>query len=208
MDISENRRSLVSRAFFLEWLTVGWMVVEAAVALFAGIAAHSITLVAFGADSLIELVSALVLIWRLTVELRQGSAFSETVEERAGKISGGLLFALSAYVVVSAGWSLWQREGAEFSIPGVILACVAIPVMYGLSRAKTRLATALGSRSLRADAVEAIACGYLSVVVVVGLLAQLIFRAWWMDGITSLAIVYFLVKEAREAWRGEDCCGD
>ncbi len=78
--------------------------------------------------------------------------------------------------------------------------------MYMLSKAKIYVADGLGSRALRADAVEAITCGYLSIIVVVGLLAQVLFRAWWVDGVTSLAIVYFLVKEGREAWAGDDCC--
>ncbi len=74
-----------------------------------------------------------------------------------------------------------------------------------LSKAKIHVADGLGSRALRADAAEAITCGYLPIVVVVGLVAQALFHAWWVDGVTSLAIVYFLVKEGREAWEGDDC---
>jgi Cation efflux family len=121
-----------------------------------------LTLVAFGIDSVIELTSAIVLMWRLNVELRQGAAFAEATEERASKIAGALLFALAVYVVVSASLSLWHRQGSDFSTVGLVLVAVAIPAMYALSRAKLRVAKELGSRALRADAAEAITCGYLS----------------------------------------------
>ncbi len=182
------------------------MSVEAVVALWSGFAARSLTLVAFGFDSVIELASAGVLMWRLTVEIKRGREFSESAERRAGKIAGALLFALAAYVVTSATWSLWQRQRADFSLPGLILAVSAIPAMLALSRAKIRVADQLGSRALRADAVEAITCGYLSAVVVVGLIAQVLFHLWWVDSVTSVAIVYLLVKEGREAWSDDECC--
>jgi len=198
------RAALVQEAFWLEYLTLAWMVVEAVVAISSGIAARSITLLAFGIDSLIELASAIVLIWRLTVELRRGESFAEDAERKASRIGGGLLFALAAYVVVAAAWSLWSRQGQEFSWPGLVVSVVAMPMMRVLSRRKLRLADALGSRALRTDAVESIACGWLSFVVVIGLLTQLAFGAWWVDAVTSLALVVLLVKEAREAWEREE----
>jgi divalent metal cation (Fe/Co/Zn/Cd) transporter len=200
------RIALIRRAFTLEWLTLVWMSIEAAVAIGAGVVAHSLTLVAFGIDSVIELASAIVLMWRLNIELRHGADFSEVAEERASKIGGALLFALAAYVVVSAGFNLWMHHGSDFSTMGLLVSLVAIPAMYVLSRLKLQVAEKLDSRALRADAAEAIACGYLSFVVVFGLVAQLLFHAWWVDGVTSLVIVYFLVKEGREAWQGDDCC--
>jgi divalent metal cation (Fe/Co/Zn/Cd) transporter len=205
-DREGERRELVARAFRLEWLTIGWMSVEAVVATVSGLAAHSLSLVAFGIDSVIELLSAFVLIWRLSVELRHGEEFSEAAERMASRIGGALLLLLAVYVAVSAGWSLWQHHGEEFSLPGLLVAALAVPVMYFLATAKLRLAARLGSRALRADAAESIACGYLSVIIVIGLLAQWLFGAWWIDGVTALALVYFLVKEGREAWRGEECC--
>jgi len=195
------------KAFTLEWMTLGWMSVEAAVAIWSGLAARSLTLIAFGFDSVIEFASAGVLMWRLTVEIKRGQEFSEYAERRAGQIAGALLFALAVYVVMSAAWGLWQRQSAEFSLPGIIVAITAIPAMVLLSRAKIRVAEQLGSKALRADAVEAITCGYLSAVVVVGLLAQLLLHVWWLDSVTSLMITYFLVKEGREAWIGDACCG-
>jgi divalent metal cation (Fe/Co/Zn/Cd) transporter len=203
-----DRRPLIKEAFWLEGITVAWMVVEAAVALGSGLVAHSITLLAFGFDSLIELVSAFVLIWRLSVELRRGQAFSEDAEKLASRIGGALLFALAFYVVASAARSLWTRQGAEFSLVGLAIAFAAIPIMYVLSKRKIVVAKRLGSRAMRADAVESITCGWLSFVVVIGLLAQLLTGQWWVDAVTSLGIVWFLVKEGREAWEGEECCDD
>ena len=181
------------------------MAVEAAVAIGSGVAANSLSLIAFGGDSLIELASAVVLLWRLDAEMRQGAEFPETVEQRASRIGGALLFALAAYVVESAAYGLWMQEGQEFSTPGLVLAVLAIPVMWWLAKAKIRIADQIGSRALRADAVELITCGYLSGVVVIGQVAQLLAPGWWwVDSVTSLAIVVLLVKEGREAWEGEE----
>ena len=181
------------------------MLIEAAVAIESGVAARSLSLIAFGVDSLIELASAGVLLWRLDVEMRQGAEFPESIERRASRIGGALLFGLAVYVVVSAAYGLWVREGQEFLTPGLVLAILAIPVMWWLARAKIRVADQIGSRALRADAVESITCGYLSGVVVIGLVAQLLMPGWWwIDSVTSLAIVVLLVKEGREAWEAEE----
>ncbi len=206
--LGTDRRALIAQAFRLEWATIGWMTIEAAVAIAAAVAAGSLSLMAFGLDSVIELTSALVLIWRLSVELRHGQQFSESAERLASRIGGVLLFALAAYVVASAAWSLWTGHGQQFSAPGLAVTAAAIPLMYWLARRKLKVAEAIGSRAMRADAVESITCGYLAVVVVVGLVAELLTTFWWVDAVTSLAIVWFLVKEGREAWAGEECCAD
>jgi divalent metal cation (Fe/Co/Zn/Cd) transporter len=184
------------------------MTVEAAVAIWAGRQAASVSLLAFGIDSLIELASAGVLIWRLTVELRHGQAFAERAERAASRIAGLLLLALAVYVVTAAGWKLFAQTGETFSWPGLVVTMLAIPMMYVLARQKIAVAGALGSGAMRADAMESVTCGWLSVVVVVGLLAQGLTGAWWVDSVTSLGIVWFLVKEGREAWSGEHCCCD
>jgi divalent metal cation (Fe/Co/Zn/Cd) transporter len=140
-----------------------------------------------------------VLLWRLTIELRQGAEFPEAVERRASNAAGVLVFALAA----SGAYGLWAREGQEFSATGLALVVLAMPVMWFLASAKIRLADQIGSQAPRADAIESIACGYLSIVIVLGLLAQLFFGAWWIDSATSLAIVVLLVKEGREASQNE-----
>jgi divalent metal cation (Fe/Co/Zn/Cd) transporter len=202
----DSRAAMIEQAFRLEYITLAWMTIEAAVAIGSGVAADSLTLTAFGIDSLIELASAVVLVWRLNVELRHGQAFAETAEKTASRIGGALLFALAAYVVASAGWRLWMQQGAEFSLPGLVISVLAIPTMYFLSRRKLQVADALGSRALRADAVESITCGWLAFVVVGALVVQFLVGAWWVDALASLGVVWFVVREGREAWEGEDCC--
>jgi divalent metal cation (Fe/Co/Zn/Cd) transporter len=144
---SVDRESLIRDAFRLEWLTIGWMSVEAVIALVSGIAAGSLVLVAFGLDSVIELASAGVLMWRLSVELRHGRAFSQDAERAASRIAGGMLFALAAYVTIAALWSLWTRNGEEFTWPGFLVALAAIPSMRYLARRKIAVAEKLGSRA-------------------------------------------------------------
>jgi divalent metal cation (Fe/Co/Zn/Cd) transporter len=200
-----DRLPLIREAFRLEWVTIGWMTVEAVVGIGAGVTAGSLVLVAFGLDSVIELASAGVLMWRLSVGLRHGQNFSESAERIASRIGGGLLFLLAAYVTVTAVWHLWNRTGEAFSWPGFLVALIAIPAMRYLARRKIAIAEKIGSRALRADAIEAVTCGWLSFVVVVSLAAQWLAGAWWIDGVGSLAIVYFLVKEGREAWSGDEC---
>lgn len=202
------RAGMIREAFRLEYITLAWMSIEAIVAIGSGLAAQSLVLIAFGLDSLIELASAGVLVWRLTVELRHGQKFAEAAERRAARIGGALLFALAAYVVLAAGWKLWQRMGGEFSIPGLVLSLLSIPIMYYLSRRKLRVADALGSRAMRADAAESITCGWLAFVVVAALATQFVTGLWWIDPVASLAIVWFLVREGREAWSGDQCCDD
>ena len=201
-----ERTALIQQAFRLEWLTVAWMAIEALVAIGSGAIAGSLMLTAFGLDSVIELFSAGVLIWRLRDELRHGEEFSRRAERIASRTGGALLFVLAVYIVVGATWSLWAHHGGEFSVPGLVVAIVAMPIMYVLARRKLDVARQLGSRAMRADAIESITCGWLSLVVVVGLVAHLLLGAWWIDAVTSLGIVWFVLKEAREAWLGENCC--
>ncbi|HVC21704.1 MAG TPA: cation transporter [Vicinamibacterales bacterium] len=196
----------LQRALRLEWVTVAWMLVEAAVAIGAGLATGSLVLEAFGADSVIELISAGVLLWRLHAEIENMNAPSEVIERRAGRIGGALLFLLSVYVLVAGVRSLVLHTGQQFSAAGLAVTAAAIPVMALLARGKLRLAGRLHSHALRADAVESLTCGYLSVIVCVALLAQLTVHAWWIAGASALVVVPFLWHEGREAWVGEGCC--
>ena len=182
------------------------MTIEAAVAIAAGITAGSLVVLAFGLDSLIELASAAVLMWRLSVELRHGQQFSERAERLASRIGGSLLFVLAIYVTVTALWRLWTGTGEGFSWSGLVVALISIPAMRYLAGRKIAIAERIGSRALRADAMEAVTCGWLSFVVVISLAAQWISGAWWIGGVGSLAIVWLLIKEGREAWSGRDCC--
>ena len=120
----------------------------------------------------------------------------EEAEQRASKIGGALLFALAAYVMIGAGWSLWTQRAQEFFNAGAIDSLVAIPTMYFLAKRKISIAEQIGSRALRADAVKSITCGWLSVMVVVGLTAQYLTGAWSVEFRHLARIVWFLVKEA------------
>lgn len=179
--------------------------VEAVISFAAGVTADSLVLIAFGLDSVFELASASVLIWRLSIELRHGESFSESAERMASRIGGTFLFALAAYVTTAAAWHLWNVTGEEFSWPGLIVALAAIPAMRWLAHRKIAIAEKIGSRALRADAIEAVTCGWLSLIVVVTLVAQWLIDAWWLDSVGSLAIGWLLVKEGHEAWSGDEC---
>jgi divalent metal cation (Fe/Co/Zn/Cd) transporter len=195
----QDRAAVIRRGFGLEWLSVIWTSIEAIVAVSAGTAVGSLTLTAFGLDSVIELLSACVLIWRLTVELRQGQEFSERTEHMASRISGVLLFTLAIYIVVGAGWSVWTRHGEAFSVPGLIVAILAMPIMFFLARRKLEVAERLGSKSMRADAMESITCGWLSLVVVVGQIADFLLDEW-----TYLLVMLCVLCPAN--WRSSARC--
>lgn len=195
----------------LEGLSIAWMVAEAAVAIGAGIAAGSLLLVAFGADSVIELLSALVLFHRLWQEYRTAHADEEALEaleRRAGRIAGYLLYALCAYIVLQALWGLTHRHAAEVSFWGIGIAVIAAAGMPLLARAKIRVAGRIQSAALRADAMETFTCGYLSWVLLAGLIANAVFHWWWLDAAASLLIVPLLLREAREAITGECSCAE
>jgi divalent metal cation (Fe/Co/Zn/Cd) transporter len=199
----------LAHAIRLEALTLAWMVAEATLALWAGIAAGSVLLVAFGADSIIELASAVVLMARLLGQWRGrlDEAGIERAEARAGRIAGALLYLLAAYVVIESGLALWQREAAGESWLGMAVTGAAALGMPVLARAKLRVAARIGSGALRADAMETLTCGYLSWAVLAGLAANRLLGWWWLDAAAALAIVPILVKEGREALSGGcSCC--
>jgi divalent metal cation (Fe/Co/Zn/Cd) transporter len=197
-------------ALRVEAATIAWMVVEAGVAIGSGIVARSLLLVAFGADSVIELISAVVLWRRLRVEAVDPARTSdiERAEQRASRIAGGLLYALAVYVVIAAAIGFLHRSAAGFSLSGLIVTAIAAFGMPVLARAKLRLADRLASAALRADAMESLTCGYLSWLVLAGLAANAVFHLWWLDSAASLVIVPLLVKEAREAVTGHCACHD
>lgn len=196
-------------ALRLEAWTIAWMVVEAAVSLGAGIAANSLLLVAFGADSLIELISGCVLYYRLRHEYRghhRSEESLEALERRTGKIAGYLLYALSAYVVAQAIFGLTHQHEAGTSLIGMEVAVIAAAGMPILAKAKIRAADKINSPALRADAMETFTCGYLSWVLLSGLVANALIHWWWLDSVASLIIVPLLLREAKEAIAGHCSC--
>ena len=196
-------------ALRLEAITLLWMVVEASVSIGAGVVAGSLLLVAFGADSVIELISAGVLFWRLRLEAMAQPGDMETVEaveRRASRIGGYLLYVLSACVVLQALYGLTHRHHAAASWLGMAVAVVAAVGMPLLAKAKIRVADQIGSHALRADAMETFTCGYLSWVLLGGLAVNAVLHWWWLDAAASLVVVPLLVKEAREAMTGGCAC--
>ena len=208
--IADDRRSaLLRRAVHVEGVTLAWMVIEAAVSIGAGVVSGSLLLAAFGIDSLVELISAAVLLQRLWGEARHASvppSALEHRERRAASIAGWLLFALAAYVFAQSIYGLVVGARAETSWVGIAVAVVAAVGMPLLARVKRRLADQIASPALRADAMETLTCGFLSWVLLGGLLANALLHWWWLDGAASLLITPLLVKEGREAVTGRCTC--
>lgn len=196
-------------ALRLEVLSIGWMVIEASASIGAGIVAGSVLLLAFGVDSVIELISAGVLFHRLRKEAggTANAAEIKALEHRAARIAGYLLYALAAYVVLQSGYGLLHRHTAETSGVGLAVALVAALGMPILARAKIRVADRIGSKALRADAMETFTCGFLSWILLAGLAANALLHWWWLDSVAALVLVPFLIKEGREAIKGGCSCG-
>ena len=202
---SVERTRLLAHGLRLEYLTVGWNVVEGFVAVAAALAAGSVALLGFGIDSFVETASGLILIWRLRAE---GQAIDqeavERVERRAQRLVSASLVALAAYVTYDAVTTLVAGERPAASPVGLALAALSLGVMWWLARAKRRTAIALGSRAMEADAFQTTACWWLSLTVLVGVGLNTVFGFWWADPVSALVIPYFLVREGREAWQGEE----
>src|SRR6266508_367337 len=207
-----SRSDDVRFALLLTYITIGWMTVEGAASLLLGWASKSLLLEAFGIDSVIELFSAAVLLWRLLVEAG-GAATSEhvdLVEHRAARLVGYSLYVLVAYVVLNSGYGLFIAKritDTHESVWGILIGLVAKIGMPILAAYKLKVATRLNSRALRADAIESITCGYLSIVLMIGLAATWLLNWWWLDSVAALALIPFLVKAARTAISGECDCG-
>jgi divalent metal cation (Fe/Co/Zn/Cd) transporter len=210
ITFSRERSADVRFALLLTYITIGWMTIEGAASLLLGWASKSLLLEAFGIDSVVELFSAGVLLWRLKVEANglADETRVEAVERRAARCVGYSLYALVAYVTFNSAYGLFVVErvtDTHESVWGILIGLVAKVGMPILAGYKLRVAARLNSRALRADAMEAITCGYLSIVLMVGLGATRLFGWWWLDSIAALALIPFLIKEGRAAIRG-DCC--
>jgi len=201
MTMTGHQKGLVA-----EYFTVGWNVVEGVIAIGAGVVAGSIALVGFGLDSTIEVASGLVLIWRLRKHGFGDEEDEEMAEKKAVFFVGATFFVLAFYVIYESGKKLFLQEQPAESLIGIILAIVSLIVMPWLAVWKKRIASEINSRALRADALETLACTYLSLTLLIGLGANALFGWWWADPVAALAMVYFLLKEGREAveegWEG------
>ena len=184
----------------IEIFTVCWMVVEAAVSIGAGVVAHSLLLIAFGLDSIIELASGGILLWRLAVEAGGGNAERvERAERRAAWVVAVALALLCLYVLASALVGLITQSKPESSAAGIAIAAAAVLVMPWLGITKRRLATRLESGALRGDAASSFTCGYMAATVLIGLVLNALFHWWWAEDIAALVFLIWLAGETREA---------
>lgn len=205
-SLGRTRATALRRGLRLEYLTVGWNIVEGAVAIAAAIVSGSVALLGFGVDSVVESVSGSVLIWRLGSEARgrRDEEAIERIERNAERLVGASFFVLAAYITFDATTSLLNGERPEPSVIGIALTAASIAVMLWLARAKRRAAAELGSRALAADAEQTQACWYLSVIVLAGIGLNALFGFWWADPLAALGVVVLLVREGWEAWGGEE----
>ena len=201
-----TRAQLLSRGLRLEYLTVGWNIAEGIIAVGAGAAAGSIALIGFGVDSFVETISGLVLTWRLRAEAFGGADEEriEQVEQRARRLVAVSFLILAAYVAIEAVRTLAAQDQPDASPVGIALTTVSLVVMLWLARAKRETGEALGSRALIADSHQTFACWYLSVTTLAGLVLNAAFGLWWADPVAALVIAVILLREANEAWQGEE----
>ncbi len=196
-----DRTSLLKKGVLLEYVTIGWNVAEAIVAIVAGIIAGSIALVGFGLDSIIEIVAAGMLLWRLRLELQGQKTMEEhtIAERRALFVVGVTFFLLALYIVNESGSKLYYKEKSEESIVGLVLSILSLIAMPVLAVMKFRTAKSLESKALRADAVETAVCAYLSFALFLGLGLRTWFGWWWADPVAALLMVPLIVREGWEA---------
>jgi divalent metal cation (Fe/Co/Zn/Cd) transporter len=195
------RRVALARAVQLEVLTVAWMAAEAVLAIGAGIAARSVVLTAFGVDSVVELLSGIVLLWRLSVETSGADAARvDRVEKRTTLAAAILLSLVSAYVIVSSAGGLVLRIQPEGSVLGIAVAAAAVIAMPLLAAAKHRVNRKLGSAALRADIAETTTCAYMAGVTLAGVALSMLFSLGWVQYLAALVLLVWLLPETKEAW--------
>ena len=203
------RARTLAHALRLEYLTVGWNIVEGLVAIAAAVTTGSVALLAFGIDSFVECASGGVLIWRLRAEkTANDAAHVERLDRRAHQLVGWSLFALAAWVVFDASKALYAHERPGASVAGMVLLAVSMAAMYWLAKAKRRAAATLKSRALEADSFQTSACFWLSVVGLTGVGLNAAFGLWWADPLAAFGIAILLIKEGHAALRGETCCDE
>ncbi len=199
--LTAARRSLLTRRVrLLVAATITYNVIEAAVALTAGVLASSAALIGFGLDSLIEVASATAVAWQFAGQDPQNR------ERTALRIIAVSFFALAGYVTVESLRALFGDAEAKPSTPGIVLAAISLVVMPVLSYAQRRTGRELGSLSAVADSKQTLLCTYLSAVLLVGLLLNSLFGWSWADPLAALVIGAVAVREGRETWRGRHCC--
>jgi divalent metal cation (Fe/Co/Zn/Cd) transporter len=202
--VAPDRPRLVRRARLLAGLGVGWHVIEAAIAVAAGLAAGSIALVGFGADSVVEGGAGIIVLWRFSGR----HSASERAERQAQRLIGASFFVIAAYIAVEAMRTLVGGDHPDASWIGIGLAAVTLVTMPPLASAKARVGHELGSSATHSEGRQNLLCAYLSAGLLVGLGLNALVGWWWADPVTALLIAGVAVNEGREAWRDEGCADD
>src|SRR5579872_415095 len=192
---------LVQRVKLISWLSLGWMTVEGAIGLTAGIMANSIALIGYGLDSSIEGVASLIIIWRFTGD----RIHSDDAETRAQKVVGATFFLLAPYILVSAIERLAAGSHAKASWVGIGLAIVSIFLMPLFGRAKKRIGNQLRSHATAGEGTQNILCAYLSLAILIGLGANAVLGFWWADPLVALVVAVVAIQAGIRTWRGEAC---
>jgi divalent metal cation (Fe/Co/Zn/Cd) transporter len=198
-----ERRALVRRGLWLNYVTIGYNTLEALVSILAGLLAGSVALIGFGVDSAIEVTAAGAAQWRLRADLDPERR--ERVERITVRVIGSGFLALAAYVVYDSARALWLRERPERSIAGIVILAASVVVMPVLARAKRRVAHGLSSNALRADAAQTTLCAYLSLIALVGVALNAFVGWWWADPLAALMMVPIIGREGMEGVRGDPC---
>jgi divalent metal cation (Fe/Co/Zn/Cd) transporter len=189
------------RILWIQTFTVVWMTAEAGVALASAWKARSPALLGFGGDSLIELLSAAVVLWRF-----RDARVDERTEKRTAQIAGILLFALAAFVGIASTVALLGYSEPRTSFVGIALLLLAAMIMPWLAAEKRHLAAQTGSGALRADAAESALCGYMAWIALAGLVVNAVWKNHWTDPVAALCLTPIIAREGWEAMRGKTCC--
>lgn len=189
------------KGVLLEIFTIVWMVIEATLAIYAGIIAKSTLLAAFGIDSIIELISGGVILWRFLVEMKHGEGEKvEKAERVAAWVVAATLVLLCFYVLFTSVYGLITHSQPESSLLGIVVSAAAVIVMPLLAYGKKRVAKRVRSDALKGDIANTITCAYMAGTVLVGLLLNAIFHWWWVENIAALVFLYWLFGETKEAF--------
>lgn len=193
----ERRERLHRRVRFIVAFTITYNVLEAVIAIWAGVLASSAALIGFGLDSVVEVLSAVAVAWQFTRK------DPERWEKATVRAIGLAFFALAAYVTIDAIVSLVSREASEHSPLGLGITALSLLVMPALAWHETRTGRELGSKSVLVDAKQLLLCVYLSGAVFIGLILNSLLGWWWADSVAALVVAALAVREGIEAWRGD-----
>jgi divalent metal cation (Fe/Co/Zn/Cd) transporter len=198
----ETYRRLAKRAQLLSWVSLGYMTLEGGIAILAGVLAGSVALIGFGIDSAIEGFASAIIVWRFA----GARMFSETAERRAQKLVAAQFFILAPYVAYESVTALVGGDRADVSWLGIALSASSLVAMPYLGIAKQRIADRIGSAATKGEGRQNLLCAALAGALLLGLLGNAAFGAWWLDPLVGLLIAGVAVREGIETWRGEGCC--